>query len=228
MARERQARKCSGKRTDGNPCGAYAITGGTVCTSHGGQLPRVKARAAANLLEQRARLELADLDVQPVGDPLHQLAVLAGQILAWRDAMAEQVNNLTSLRYESQGENGTGEQLRAEVALWERSLDRCERVLTAMARLNIDERLAKITDRQADLIEQALKAALAEIGLDLDAQDRAARSVARQLRAVSPQPGAHPRPSPQVRVPPAIGPPERRSQARAAHRPVSPRVSSKP
>jgi hypothetical protein len=126
--------------------------------------------------------ELARLEVDPVGDPVTQLAVLAGQILAWRDAMAEKVNALTSIRYEAIGENGSGEQLRAEVALWERALDRCERVLIAMAKLNIDERLARISERQLGMIEAALSAALASEGLDLEAQARAKRVVARHLR----------------------------------------------
>jgi hypothetical protein len=182
---KRLAVKCIGKRRDGSACGAYAIRGGTVCRAHGGQLPRVRAKAEANLLEKRAAAEIAALDVDPVGDPLHQLSVLAAQVLAWRDSMAGQVNNLTSLRYESFGEGSSGEQLRAEVALWERALDRCERVLVAMARLNIDERLAKISEQQAVLIEQALKAGLADLGLDLETQDRAAKSVARHLRSVS-------------------------------------------
>lgn len=184
MPRERQARKCSGKRRDGNPCGSYAITGGTVCSSHGGQLPRVKAKAAANAAEQRAMTQIAKLDLQPVGDPLQQLAILAAQMLAWRDSMAEQVNALTSLRYESHGDAGSSEQLRSEVVLWERALDRCERVLTAMARLNIDERMAKISERQAERIEQALRLALNDLGLGADQQNEAARNVSRHLRAV--------------------------------------------
>jgi len=176
---------CGGKKRQGTgnctrPAGWGTEHPGTgSCKLHGGSTPNGRLAAAT----ERARLEVAALDVEPVGDPLHQLAILAAQILAWRDSMAEQVNNLTSLRYEAFGENSSGEQLRAEVSLWERALDRCERVLTAMARLNIDERLAKISERQAELIESALKATLSEMGLDLDEQDRAARSVARHLRA---------------------------------------------
>jgi hypothetical protein len=129
---------------------------------------------------QQAGAELAALDVAPVGDPLAQLALLAGQAVAWKDAMAGRVNHLAGLRYEG---TGSGEQLRAEVALWERALDRCERVLVAMARLNIDERLVKITEGQADLMEKALRATLAEIGLDLEEQERAARALGRHLRS---------------------------------------------
>jgi hypothetical protein len=183
MATKRQAVKCIGKRRNGSACGAYAINGSTVCWAHGGQLPRVKAKAAANITEQQVQRQLATLDVSPVGDPLHQLAILAAQMLAWRDSMADKVNHLTSLRYQSESEYGEGaEQLRAEVALWERALDRCERVLVAMAKLNIDERLARVTEQQLARIEAAVTAALAGEGLDLEAQARARHVVGRHLR----------------------------------------------
>lgn len=173
--------KCAAPKRQGDGFCTQAAGWGTDhpgwgrCKLHGGSAP--SGRAAA--LNQQATAELAKLDVLPVSDPLSALAAVAGQAVAWKDAMAKRVNLLTSLRYGTEG----GEQLRAEVALWERALDRCEKFLVSMARLNIDDRLAKISEHQAELIETALKAALAEMGLDLDEQDRAARSVARHLRA---------------------------------------------
>lgn len=43
MARKRQARRCKAHRTGGQPCEAYAILGGEVCSAHGGSAPRVRA-----------------------------------------------------------------------------------------------------------------------------------------------------------------------------------------
>lgn len=40
MARKRQALKCAGHRTNGDPCNAYAINGGKVCAAHGGRAPQ--------------------------------------------------------------------------------------------------------------------------------------------------------------------------------------------
>ena len=45
MARKRQARRCTARRTNGQPCKAYAILGGEVCTAHGGSSWRVKVNA---------------------------------------------------------------------------------------------------------------------------------------------------------------------------------------
>lgn len=120
---------------------------------HGGRTAKAKER----VIEQQARAELARMDVPSVDDPLSELARITGQVIAWKDAIAVKVNELTSLRYEN--ENG-GEQLRAEVGLLERAFDRCEKFLTAMARLNIDERLAAISEQRAEVIITMLTAAL--------------------------------------------------------------------
>jgi hypothetical protein len=113
-------------------------------------------------LTEQARAELARLDLPPVEDPLSELAAVTRQVLAWKDAWAAKVNALSSVRYETEG----GEQLRAEIAVWERALDRCERFLTAMARLNIDERLARITETRATAIIIVFTAALDAAGIE--------------------------------------------------------------
>jgi hypothetical protein len=179
---KRQAVKCIGKRRDGSSCQAYAIIGGVVCRSHGGLLPRIRASARQNMISTQAERLLYRHDASPCTDALDALQRLAGRALALEETIGHLVNDLTSIRYEGAGEAGA-EQLRAEVVVMERAMDRCGRLLVDLAKLNIEERLVKISEGQADLIEKALKAALAEMGLDLDEQDRAARSVARHLRA---------------------------------------------
>lgn len=133
------------------------MRGADKCRMHIGK------RAAAARLEAEAADALARLDLPPVEDPLSELAKVCAQVLGWKDRLAEKVNTLSSLRYEGEG---SGEQLRAEVALWERALDRCERFLTAMARLNIDERLAKISEARAEVIISVFTAALERAGID--------------------------------------------------------------
>jgi hypothetical protein len=124
--------------------------------------PRSRSSARREL-DGEFRRALARLDVEPVDDRLRELAKLAGQVLAWRDELAARVNALTSLRYTA-GESRT-EQLRAEVALFERALDRCAALLGLMARLGIDTRLARISERQADAVVRAADAAIAAAGV---------------------------------------------------------------
>ena len=154
--------RCKGTNRQGSPCGLPSGWGtghpGTGnCKLHGGSTPNGRKHALA----EQARIELARLDVAPVEDPLSELAKITGQVIAWKDQIAAKVNELTSIRYSTEG----GEQLRAEVALLERAFDRCEKFLTAMARLNIDERLAKISEERAEVIITVFTAALERAGI---------------------------------------------------------------
>lgn len=178
---EHARRECVSQRKDGTPChGHHLVTGYDRCRMHLGKKTRPAIDEAK--LNQEAARELARLDVQPVVNAFEQLALVAGQAVAWKDAVAGKVNELTSLRYES--ENG-GEQLRAEIAVWERALDRCVSTLTAMAKLNIEDRLAGIRQQTADMLERALDAALEKAGVGLDKQAEARETFRRNLKVVA-------------------------------------------
>jgi hypothetical protein len=140
----------------------------------------VKVAAERREADREARQLLATLGAIPVSDPLQALLKLAGQVLSWQEATAGLVNELESVRY--RGANGM-EQLRAEVALYERAMDRAAGVLGAIARLNIEERLVRVTERQADAVVDAIEAGLAEIGITGAQAVEAKRAAARHLRA---------------------------------------------
>lgn len=184
MPSPRQRRKCKAHLSSDptKPCGSWARTGTTVCNAHGARAPRVAAAAAERRLDVKVRRALATLEVEPCEDPLTELSKLAGVVLSWKDAIAERVNELTSVRYSATGA-GT-EQLRAEVALFERALDRCASVLGLMARLDIDGRMARISERQAEAIVRALDAGLAAAGISGPAAQQARQAAARELRVV--------------------------------------------
>ena len=128
-------------------------------------------KTAPVIAEHQARKALARLDVPPVDNPLEALGKVAGEVIAWKDVLADRVNELTSLRYSTE----SGEQLRAEVVLWERALDRCERFLSAMARHNVDERIAALNEeiarRQGAVIAEFVSRVLAR--LELTAEQKA-------------------------------------------------------
>lgn len=186
MTRVRRPDKCGAKKKQGpgnctRPAGwGTDHVGVGNCKLHLGNTPSGRKAAADKQVQQQAKAELARLDVQPVADPLRELAALAGQIVAWKDVMAGKVNELTTLRYD--GGKGSGEQLRSEVALFERAMDRCQSALTAMARLNIDERLARITERQQEIVLAAVAYALTTVGLDEEQKRTARDALVRYLR----------------------------------------------
>lgn len=184
MPSPRQARRCTANRSGNRgPCGAWAMSGAVVCRAHGGRAPQVIAAAKERQLDAQVRQTLARLDVDEVADPLTELGRLAGQVLAWKNALAERVNDLIALRYTAAGA-GT-EQLRAEVALFERAMDRCVLVLGAMARLNIDSRLTAISEAQADMLIRAVNAGLAAAGVHGPAAADARKAIGRELRLVN-------------------------------------------
>ena len=62
MARVRQARRCRGRRSSGQPCRAWAIRGGFVCRAHGGAAPAVRDKVNRRLEIARIYREFAAAD----------------------------------------------------------------------------------------------------------------------------------------------------------------------
>lgn len=154
------------------------------CRKHFGNFSNVVKAAETERLEYELREALVRLDVPPVEDPLTGLQKLGGEMLAWKEAIGRKVNDLTSLRYEGVG---SGEQLRAEVGLYERAVDRLERVLVSMARLNLDERLVRIREGQGKIIIAAVTAGLADVDIPGELQQEIRTAIARRLQAAAAQ-----------------------------------------
>jgi hypothetical protein len=117
-------------------------------------------------------------------NPLQTLLEVAEEALLWKDALKRKVVQMESdmWRY---NEAGVGEQIRGEITLYEKSIERLTRILVMIAKLGIEERLARVTERQALLIEKAVSRALEETGLEAVKQDEVREAVAKHLRAVS-------------------------------------------
>lgn len=177
-----QRTPCVATRKDGAPCKSWAIHGATVCRMHGGATRHVKAKAAARVAERTMTRTLGRLTIVPVANPLEALAQLAGEVLAWKELCAGYVAHLEELRYDG---DRSGEQIRGEIQLFERALDRCASTLGMIARLNIDERLVKIEQEQLELVERAIIAALDDASVEPDRQREVVRSLGRHLRSIA-------------------------------------------
>lgn len=180
----------------GQRCRKGAEPGQNVCFQHGGNSPRARTAAAKRIVEAEL-MELAETLVgAPVDNPLVELANLAGRARAWMELLQGRVEKLLETSVETDSEQrrdgnegiryrgGAGEQLRAEVALYERSMDRLGKFLADYGRLGIDERLAKITEIQAEKVIEAIDAALAHAGVTGKTATEAKQVAARHLRAV--------------------------------------------
>lgn len=155
-------------------CTQPRIHGATVCRMHGGAARQVKAAAARRLAETKVRKALDEVGVREVTNPLEELRALTGEVVAWKDALANHVAALED-RYRFTDEKGA-EQLRAEVALYERALDRAGKILETWARLGLDAMLAdmqvRVTSTQVDALTAGLDAYRSAAGVG-DVEHRA-------------------------------------------------------
>ena len=158
--------KCGGKLRQGTgtckrPAGAGTDHPGFgQCKLHGGSTPGgVKAAAKA---EGRWLLGQLIPDRGPVTDPLAELRQLGALVMQWMRACESALETLSTYRYESVG---GGEQLRAEVAMFERSMDRAATFLATLAKLGLDERQVAVSEAKANMLLRALEAGLAEHGI---------------------------------------------------------------
>lgn len=128
--------RCNGHKNGGaDPCMRWPRHEEPVCRQHGGNAPQVRAAGvaarAAKAAERDAHAVLGyDLSGQ-VPDVLGAMEGLAAMSLAMVQALAARVNAVDRIRY---GSDYGVEQLRAEVALLERSIDRAGKMLELVAK----------------------------------------------------------------------------------------------
>lgn len=155
------------RRGDGPPCRRAPAKGQKRCRLHGGASPQAIAKAERvahqQKLERDIERALAKFDIQPVTDPLTALQLLAGEVLEWKRILLEKVSNLETWRYSTD----FSEQIRGEILLYERAIDRAVNVLGTIARLNIEERLTAVTEAQAARLEGAMFDAFEIVGIPI-------------------------------------------------------------
>jgi len=188
-----EARCQAANKESGERCRKRHDPGATVCGSHGGAASQVRAAAEVRILHAELHTLAANLVGHPVENPLEELGRVAGRLRAWTELLEDRVQNLLTARDNSGQADGngegiryearSGEQIRGEVQLYERSIVQFGNLLTAIARLDIDRRLTQIEQDKVDLIARAVDAAIREAGLSGEQVTAAKRSVARHLRS---------------------------------------------
>lgn len=184
MARVRQAMPCQARRSDGEPCQAFAMFGAEVCRVHGGKAPQVQRKARERVIEGKA-LAVAEkyaAGTVDLGNPLDALLKLTGEIVNFKDFMARRVEELRSEEWRYGGLGG--EQLRAEVAVYERAMDRAGRFLVDVNRLNLEERRVRLAEREGELLAGVIRAILDRLDLTPPQRALVGTVVPEELRRV--------------------------------------------
>lgn len=203
MARKRQAKRCSAHRTDGQPCGAWAMHGTTVCQKHGGRAPQVRAAARRRLVADAAtRL---GLPVETTAaDALADGLARANGLVIWLIARLQELDPEaltwgTSQRRIRPGVTGPQGQPLLDVIqqermhelfrAWERAEARLTAIAAEMTRLGIDQRKVELDERSGELLAMVLDGALADLASDWhltrEQQQLARPLIARHMRAIA-------------------------------------------
>jgi hypothetical protein len=140
------------------------------CKNHGANTGSVLAKRAAKAeVEGRVTDRAGELIAEkigelmsppPVGNPLTELMELAAEAKAWKEILRQVVAYLFDAQRIRSAHAKVGEQLRAEVLLYERAIDRLASLYIQISKLGIEAMLAGIDDTQAATIQLALDASL--------------------------------------------------------------------
>ncbi len=140
-----------------DPCTKWPRKGAPVCQSHGGNAPQVIAATERRNLEAQSQKLLGIEGYEPIVDPFTALSQLAGEVVKLKDVLRDKVEELLTLRAYS-GE-GASEQIDIHMQAYERALDRAEKILSGMARLDLESRIARLHSRiNTDATTMILKA----------------------------------------------------------------------
>lgn len=150
---------CRGHNRAGNPCGKPPKKGQRVCGNHGGDSPQALAAADRRIkireLEANINAILVKDGVTRIDDPFELMAQVAAEARDFKDALANRLAAIESIRYKA-SESGT-EQLRAEVLLYERALDRTAKFLDILMKSSFEERRVRISEDTGRLIAAAFQ-----------------------------------------------------------------------
>jgi hypothetical protein len=186
-------RRCRHGFGEPGACTLYATEGTDPprCKNHGANTGSVMSmRAAEKAVDDSVIDRLEELlktggdrlmNPRSLEDPLAELLMLAAEMKALKDMCREVVAAMRIGQWRYAGK--TGEQARAELLLYERSLERLATILINIAKLKIEDKLAAIEERQQQTIERALELALQASGADLAGQQKARLVLVRELEA---------------------------------------------
>lgn len=176
--------RCRGtSKASGERCPQYAIKGGTVCYHHGGAAKQVREKANMRLatlkIEKNVEAVLAHEGITAIEDPLDELGKLASASTAMMQALGARVNALKEL---AQLDFKGSLDLKVEVGLYERAMDRTHRLLDSLVKHGYAERQITIAENEALLVAGVIRRVVSALGLTPEQQATAQTLLAEEFR----------------------------------------------
>jgi hypothetical protein len=137
--------------------------GSKYCCLH--QNDEQSGRFEREALKRMSNVDPEVVVTKPKMNPLEALNTFIEQIMSWNDLAEKQIKKLKEDEWRYEDRAG-GEQLRSEIAIYERSLDRGLRALQAVAKLNLAEKYIALSEKQAELMFIVMIETLTQLGVD--------------------------------------------------------------
>lgn len=191
--------KCSAKRSNGEPCTKWPVTGQRVCNTHGGSSPQAKAAAERRLQTAQAETAVATFGLPREVDPRDALLEEVYRSAGAVDWLQRQVRALEAedvvwgkseeVNKQSGEFAGVDTTYRAAIHVWVDLLNRERKHLvdvckTAIA-AGLEERRVRLAEQQGAMLAGVIKNILGDLDLSAEQQARVGEIVPRHLRAVA-------------------------------------------
>lgn len=170
--------RCRHKFGEPEACRRQAVTGANVCDQHGANAGSVtRTVAGQRVIEGKMSDRLGEIMTEhserllkpaPIEDPFEELMSTLAEVKALKDLMRDIVHELIARQSIRWASTQAGEQLRVEILVYERAVERLMAGLTNVIKLNIEDRMAGIREAQLRMLEHALEQALEASGVGID------------------------------------------------------------
>lgn len=156
------------------------MPGSNVCKYHGGRLFVIAHKALRrSVLTRVSKInEVTEGTLVYTDNPFDMLNRAAIDSKRFLDLIEAKLNHMAeegeSWRYQ---DKAGAEQLRSEVALWERAQDRMIRAANALAKLNLEERFTRLSEQQAASMMYIINEVFKRCGLDESEREKAKQFV---------------------------------------------------
>lgn len=177
--------QCTAHTSSGARCRRHAIRGGTVCATHGGRAPQVKAAAARRLALAEAQAEL-EVEAQRLGrvfevEPAEAMLAMVHEAAANVAVLRHLVQQLDPSVGPSGIAGSTGSTAKVNeatphvlVAMYDAERERLVRWSKACRDAGVDERRVQLERQQAELVARVVRGmSEALLALVLDVVDGA-------------------------------------------------------